>query len=369
MAQPLLFTPVTLREVALRNRIVIPPMCQYSATDGRANDWHLVHLGRFALGGAGLVFVEATAIHPEGRITHGDMGLWSDAHIAPLKRVAAFLKAEGTVPAIQLAHAGRKASCQAPFQGGRPLPSEEDPWPVVAPSAIPFAEGWPLPQVLDGNGLKRVIGAFAEAAERSVRLGLDAIELHAAHGYLLHEFLSPLSNRRTDAYGGNAENRMRLPVEVARAVRAVVPRTIALGARITGSDWADGGLVVEDAIQFARALKAEGVGYVCVSSGGNLSHAKIPLGPGYQVPFAAKVRAATGLATRAVGLIASPEQAEAIVAEGQADFVALARAFLDDPRWVWHAAERLGAQISYPPQYARVSRANWPGAELVRPSK
>ena len=367
-----LFSPLKLGPIELPNRIAVSPMCQYSASDGSASDWHLQHLMQYAISRAGMIVVEATAVERRGRISHGCLGLYSDANEMALARVLAAARraaAPGTAFAIQLAHAGRKASCQAPFQGGGPLPSDEDPWPVLAPSGIPFAEGWSVPQALDGAGLERVVGAFAQAAKRAGRLGFDAIELHAAHGYLLHEFLSPLSNRRTDAYGGSAENRMRLPLEVARAVRAVVPRTIALGARITGSDWADGGLVVEDAIQFASALKAAGVDYVCVSSGGNISHAKIPLGPGYQVAFAAKVRAATGPATRAVGLIAAPEQAEAIVAEGQADFVALARAFLDDPRWVWHAAERLGAQVSYPPQYARVSRANWPGAELVRPMR
>jgi len=367
---PHLFTPLQLGPIEVPNRIAVSPMCQYSASDGSASDWHLQHLMQYAISRAGMIVVEATAVERRGRISHGCLGLYSDANERALARVLEAARREaapGTAFAIQLAHAGRKASCQAPFQGGRPLSGGEDPWPVVAPSTIPFALGWPVPEALDGNGLQRILSAFTAAAERSVRLGFDAIELHAAHGYLLHEFLSPLSNRRTDAYGGTAENRMRFPLEVARAVRAVVPRTIALGARITGSDWADGGLVVEDAIAFATALKAEGVGYVCVSGGGNLSNAKIPLGPGYQVPFAGKVRAATGLATRAVGLIAAPEQAEAIVAGGQADFVALARAFLDDPRWVWHAAERLGAEVSYPPQYARVSRAIWPGAELVRP--
>ena len=277
------------------------------------------------------------------------------------------LRPPGTAFAIQLAHAGRKASCQAPFQGGKPLPRGEDPWPTVAPSAVPFADGWHVPEALDAKGLERIVGAFRQAAVRAVRLGFDAIELHGAHGYLLHEFLSPVSNKRNDNYGGSAENRMRLPLEVMRAVRGVVPRTIALGARITGSDWADGGLTADDAVAFAKALKGIGTDYVCVSSGGNVATAKIPLAPGYQVPFAAKVKAATGIATRAVGLIATPEQAEAIIAEGKADFVALARAFLDDARWVWHAAERLGAEISYPPQYARVSRAIWPGAALVRP--
>ena len=346
-------------------------MCQYSASDGSASDWHLQHLMQLAIGRAGMVVVEATAVERAGRISHGCLGLYSDANEAALARVldpARRIAAPGTAFAIQLAHAGRKASCQAPFQGGKPLPRGEDPWPTVAPSAVPFADGWHVPEALDAKGLERIVGAFRQAAVRAVRLGFDAIELHGAHGYLLHEFLSPVSNRRNDNYGGSAENRMRLPLEVMQAVRGVVPRTIALGARITGSDWADGGLTVDDAVAFAKALKGIGTDYVCVSSGGNVATAKIPLAPGYQVPFAAKVKAATGIATRAVGLIATPEQAEAIIAEGQADFVALARAFLDDARWVWHAAERLGAEISYPPQYARVSRAIWPGAVLVRPS-
>jgi 2,4-dienoyl-CoA reductase-like NADH-dependent reductase (Old Yellow Enzyme family) len=367
-----LFSPLALGPVQLSNRIAVAPMCQYSASDGSASDWHFQHLMQLAIGRAGMVVLEATAVERRGRISHGCLGLYSDANEAALARVldpARRIAGPGTCFAIQLAHAGRKASCQAPFQGGGPLPRGEDPWPTVAPSAVPFADGWHVPEALDAEGLERIVAAFAQAAERAVRLGFDAIELHAAHGYLLHEFLSPFSNKRTDNYGGTAENRMRLPLEVARAVRAVVPRSIALGARITGSDWADGGLAVDDAVAFAAALEAAGADYVCVSSGGNIAAAKIPLAPGYQVPFAAKVKAATGLVTRAVGLIAAPEQAEAIVADGQADFVAMARAFLDDPRWVWHAAERLGAEISYPPQYARVSRAIWPGVALVRPSK
>jgi len=371
-AVPHLFSPLKLGPIELPNRIVVSPMCQYSANDGSASDWHFQHLMQFAISRAGMIALEATAVERQGRISHGCLGLYSDSNERALARVlgaARAIAAPGTAFAIQLAHAGRKASCQAPFQGGRPLRNGEDPWPVVAPSAVAFAEGWPTPEALDGDGLKRVLGAFTQAAERSVRLGFDAIELHAAHGYLLHEFLSPLSNRRTDHFGGNAWNRMRWPLEVVHAVRTVVPRTIALGARITGTDWVDGGLVAEDAVAFASALKDAGLDYVCVSSGGNVAHAKIPLGPGYQVPFAAKVKAATGLATRAVGLIATAEQAEAILAAREADFVALARAFLDDPRWVWHAAERLGTEVSYPPQYARVSRAIWPGAELVRPKR
>ena len=366
-----LFSPLALGPIQLPNRIAVAPMCQYSASDGCASDWHLQHLMQFAIGRAGMIVLEATAVERLGASRHGCLGLYSDANEAALARVldpARRIAAPGTCFAIQLAHAGRKASCQAPFQGGKPLPPGEDPWPTAAPSALPFADGWHVPEALDANGLERVIAAFVQAAKRAVRLGFDAIELHAAHGYLLHEFLSPFSNKRTDSYGGSAESRMRFPLEVARAVRAVVPRSIALGARITGSDWVDGGLTVEDAVAFAAALKAAGVDYACVSSGGNVATAKIPLSPGYQVPFAAKVKAATGIVTRAVGLIAAPEQAEAIVVGGQADCIAMARAFLDDARWVWHAAERLGAEISYPPQYARVSRTTWPGAALVRPS-
>jgi len=366
-----LFSPLPLGPIVLPNRIAVAPMCQYSASDGSASDWHLQHLMQLAIGRAGMVVMEATAVERRGRISHGCLGLYSDANEAALARVldaAQRIAAPGTAFAIQLGHAGRKASCQAPFQGGKPLSRGEDPWPVVAPSAIPFADGWPVPEALDAEGLARVTASFRQAAQRAVRLGFDAIEVHAAHGYLLHEFQSPLSNQRTDAYGGGPEGRMRFPLEVIRAVRDAVPATIALGARITGSDWVDGGLTPEDAVSFANALKGIGADYVCVSSGGNAAAARIPATPGYQVPFAAKVKAGSGLATRAVGLIAVPEQAEAVIAEGHADYVALARAFLDDPRWVWHAAERLGAEIPHPPQYARVSRATWPGAALVRPA-
>ena len=370
MSVPHLFTPLAIGSVTLPNRIAVAPMCQYSACDGSATDWHLQHLMQLAIARAGMVVVEATAVERAGRISHGCLGLYSDANEAALGRAldaARRIAAPGTCFAIQLGHAGRKASCQTPFQGGKPLGRGEDAWQTVAPSAIAFADGWHTPAALDAGGLARIVAAFAQAAERSVRLGFTAIELHVAHGYLLHEFLSPISNTRTDRYGGSAENRMRLPLEVARAVRAVVPRTVALGARITGSDWTDGGITPEDAAAFAKAFKATGADYVCVSSGGNVATARIPLAPGYQVPFATKVKSASGLATRAVGLIVTPEQAEAIVASGQADFVALARAFLDDPRWVWHAAERLGADFSPPPQYARTSRAAWPGAALLRP--
>jgi 2,4-dienoyl-CoA reductase-like NADH-dependent reductase (Old Yellow Enzyme family) len=365
-----LFSPLAIGPIELANRIVVSPMCQYSASDGSASDWHLQHLMQLALSRAGMVVVEATAVERIGRISHGCLGLYSDANEAALARAldaARRVAAPGTRFAIQLAHAGRKASCQRPWEGGRPLSPTEDAWPMVAPSPVAFTPEGPPPQALDAKGMARVSAAFSQAAERAVRLGFDAIELHAAHGYLLHSFLSPLSNLRKDEFGGTREGRMRFPLEVARAVRAIVPRGVALGARITGTDWADGGLGVEDAITFATALKGAGLDYVCVSGGGAVAQVKIPLGPGYQVPFAAKVRAATGLVTRAVGLIVTPEQAEAILAAGEADCIALARALLDDPRWVWHAAERLGATISVPPPYARVSRTAWPGAQLVRP--
>lgn len=365
---PHLFSPLELGPITLPNRIAVAPMCQYSAEDGDATDWHLQHLMQLAMTGAGLVVVEATAVERLGRITPGCLGLYSDANEAALGRVLAAARkvaAGGARFAIQLAHAGRKGSCQRAWEGGKPL--VEGAWQTVAPSANPLVEGAPAPTALDEAGMERVLAAFRRAAERSVRLGFDAIELHNAHGYLLHSFVSPLSNRRTDAYGGSLENRLRFPLAVARAVRAAVPREVVLGARITGTDWAEGGLTADDAVVHAAALKAAGYDYVCISGGGAVLQMKIALGPGYQVPMAAKVRAETGMVTRAVGLIVEPAQAEAIVASGQADCVALARAFLDNPRWVWHAAERLGAEIAYPPQYARVSRAIWPGAAMVRP--
>ena len=365
---PQLFSPLELGPVTLANRIAVAPMCQYSADDGSATDWHLQHLMQLAIAGAGMVVVEATAVERSGRITPGCLGLYSDANEAALARVleAARKVAVGdTRFAIQLAHAGRKASSQRPWEGGRPL--TEGAWQTVAPSAVPFVEGAAAPAALDEGGLERILAAFRQAAERALRLGFDAIELHSAHGYLLHAFISPLSNKRTDAYGGSLENRLRFPLAVARAVRAAVPRGVALGARITGTDWAEGGLTPDDAVTHAAALKAAGYDYVCVSGGGAVPQVKVPLGPGYQVPMAAKVRAGTGIITRAVGLIVEPAQAEAIVTSGQADWVALARAFLDNPRWVWHAADRLGAKAAYPPQYARAARPLWPGAAMARP--
>ena len=351
-----LFSPLDLGPVRLPNRIVVSPMCQYSADDGCMSDWHLQHLMTLAMSGAGLVVVEATAVERIGRITHGDTGLYSDANERAMARSLAAARAvalPGTRFGIQIAHAGRKASARRPWEGGTALADDEDAWQTVAPSPLALDEGWPVPAALDEDGIERVRRAFVDAVRRAVRLGFEAVELHMAHGYLLHSFQSPVSNRREDRWGGDREGRMAFPLLVARSVREAVPETVALGARITGSDWVDGGLGVEDAVACAAALKSVGLDYVCVSSGGVAPRARIPLGPGYQVPFAAKVKAETGLVTRAVGLIADPHQAEAIVARGEADCVALARAMLDNPRWGWHAAAELGGEVTAPPQYWR----------------
>lgn len=363
-----LFTPIQLGGVTLPNRVAISPMCQYSADDGCMNDWHLIHLGSLAASGAGLIMIEATGVTREGRISHGCTGLYDEHNEAAMKRVVDACRRITRSPiGVQLAHSGRKGSAQAPWLGGKALSAAESPWTTVAPSALPFGEGWHVPHELTEVELRALVDAFAAAAERARRIGLEVAELHGAHGYLIHQFLSPLANRRSDRYGGSPENRMRLPLEAARAVREAWPRERALGARITASDWMDGGLAPEDAIAFARELKAIGYDYVCVSSGGLSPLARIKVEPGYQVPFAEKVKKAVPIAVRAVGMIADAEQAERIVASGQADMVALARAFLDDPRWVWHAAERLGGKVEYPPQYARSLPEVWPGAKLARP--
>jgi len=364
--EPHLFAPLALRGRPLLNRIVVSPMCQYSAREGNATDWHMQHLGSLAVSGAALLMIEATAVEPAGRISPADLGLYNDENEAALGRVFAACRDVGqSLIGIQIAHAGRKASTHVPWEGGGPLRPDEGAWQTVAPSAIPFAEGWPMPVALDRNGLARIRDAFADAAKRAARLGLDVLEMHAAHGYLLHEFLSPLSNQRTDEYGGNREGRMRFPLEVAAALRNVWPRDRPLVARITGTDWRAEGLQVEDATAFAHQLKALGFDYVSVSSGGIVPKVRIPVGPGYQVPFAARIRAEAGIKTCAVGLIVEPNLADAIVRNGEADLVALARAFLDDPRWVWHAAEALGASIAVPPQYAAATSKLWPGAALA----
>jgi 2,4-dienoyl-CoA reductase-like NADH-dependent reductase (Old Yellow Enzyme family) len=365
LPHPELFAPIRLGGITLPNRIVVSPMCQYSAKEGRMTDWHLMHLGQFACSGAGLFMVEATGVTPEGRITHGCTGLYDDATEQAMARAVQVYRSITRNPiGIQLAHAGRKASTHPPFAGGKPLGPDEAPWRTVAPSPIPFADGWHVPHELSAADLVLVKDAFVKATARAARMGFDVVELHSSHGYLLHQFLSPLSNQRKDAYG---RDRMSFPLEVARAVRAVWPKERCLGARISANDWWEGGLGPDDAVAYARELKAIGFDYVCVSSGAMVPHAKIPLGPGYQVPFAERVRKATGIAVRAVGLIVTPEQAQDIVATGKADMVALARGFLDDPRWVWHAAERFGVRLDVPAPYARTRPDQWPGAAMARP--
>jgi 2,4-dienoyl-CoA reductase-like NADH-dependent reductase (Old Yellow Enzyme family) len=362
-----LFSPIALGPVELPNRIVIAPMCQYSATDGAATDWHLQHLMSLAMSGAGLVVLEATAVERIGCITHGCLGLYSDADEYALGRVLKAAKSvalPGTKFGIQIAHAGRKASTGLPWQGGSALKPDQDPWQTVSSSAVPFNEGWHTPTALDEDGIARVQQAFVDAALRAVRLGFDVIEIHMAHGYLVHQFTSPLVNQRTDSYGGSRDNRLRFALEIADKVMAAVPATTAVGARITGTDWLPEGQGVEDAIALASALKERGLTYACLTSGGVVPKAPIPTGPGYQVHLAQQVKEGSGLATRAVGMIVEPKHAEDIVASGQADMVAIARAVLDDPRWGWHAAEALGAELELPPQYARAGHAIWPGAKL-----
>jgi len=364
-----LFSPLRLGGQELPNRIAVSPMCQYSADDGSANEWHLHNLMTLGISGAGLVMVEATAVERLGRITHGCLGLYSNNNVVALDRAlkaARRVAPTGTKFGIQLAHAGRKGSQQRPWEGGAALGPDHDPWETVSASALPFGDGWHTPREARTEELDRIREAFVAAADRAVSLGFEVIELHCAHGYLLHEFLSPLSNGRTDDYGGSAKNRMRFPLEVAGAVRDAVPERLVFGARITGTDWHPDGIGLDDAATFASALKATGLDYVCVSSGGLVPGVKIPVEAGYQVPYAAGVRERAGIATRAVGMIVDPHQAEVIVASGKADFVALARGLIDDPRWPWHAAEALGAELSVPPQYLRGHAPNWPGAKLIR---
>lgn len=363
-----LFEPITLGGVSFANRIAVSPMCQYSAENGCANDWHLQHLGSLSLSGAGLLIVEQTAVEPAGRITYGCLGLYSDANEAALARVIALCRHWGSARlGIQLAHAGRKGSAKLPWHGGGPLAEDAGAWKTAAPSAIPLDDNWPAPQALDEAGLAHIRDAHTDAARRANRLGFDLVELLAAHGFLLHSFLSPISNRRPDCYGGSLANRMRFPLEVAAAIRQAWPRTKALGARITGFDWMPGGITTEEAGIFAGKLRELGFDYVCVSSGGISPQARATVEPAYQVPFAAAVRKASGIAVQAVGMIVDPDQAEAIVADGRADCVALARAFLDDPRWAWHAADALGSEIVCPPQYRRARPDVWPGAALAHP--
>jgi 2,4-dienoyl-CoA reductase-like NADH-dependent reductase (Old Yellow Enzyme family) len=367
MTSPL-FSPLALRGLALQNRVIVSPMCQYSAEDGSASDWHMQHLGSLAISGAGLLFTEATAVEAAGRITLGCLGLYSDANEAALARVVAACRRFGNTPlGIQLAHAGRKASAHLPWEGGGALGAAEGAWPTVGASALAFDQGWHVPTALDEGAMSRIIAAFVAAVGRAARLGFDAIELHSAHGYLLHQFLSPIANRRDDRYGGSLENRMRFPLAVFAAARAAWPAAKPMGVRVSATDWIPGGLTLDETVVYARALKGLGCDFIGASSGGAGPHQRVPIGPGYQVPLAARIRAEAGILTYAVGLIAEPHQAEAVVARGEADMIALARAFLDDPRWVWHAAEALGAAAAYPPQYERSRATLWPGARLARP--
>jgi 2,4-dienoyl-CoA reductase-like NADH-dependent reductase (Old Yellow Enzyme family) len=355
-----LFSPIKLAGLPLANRIVVAPMCQYSADDGCANDWHLMHLGMLANSGAALVVVEATHVERSGRITHGCMGLYSDDNEMALVRVIAQVRRLGTAKfGIQIAHAGRKGSAHRPWEGGGALKAGADPWQTMAASPIPYGENWHTPREVTEEDMERVRNAFVSAAQRALRIGFDEIELHMAHGYLAHGFMSPVSNKRTDQYGGAFENRLRFPLSIAKAVRAIVPKDIPLGARITGSDWRPDGLTPDDAVAIAKALKAEGLDFVCISSGGVTADTRTPTTPGYNVPIAARVKKEAGIITRTVGLILKPEQAEEIIAQGQADQVSLARAFLDDPHWGWHAAKALGAEVARPPQYERAGPKLW----------
>ncbi len=351
-----LFSPFRLRSLEFKNRVFVSPMCQYSARDGLATSWHLVHLGSRAIGGASLVLAEATAVSAAGRISPQDLGIWSDAHAEALVPVTRFLREHGAVAGIQLAHAGRKASTDMPWHGGGPVGLAQGGWQPLAPSAVPFTPRSLMPRALDLVEIDRVVDEFVAAAQRSLAAGFEVIELHMAHGYLLHEFLSPLSNRRDDAYGGSLENRMRLPLRVARAVRDTLPAELPLFVRISATDWSEGGWELEQSIELARQLKDAGVDLVDCSSGGLISDASVPAGPGYQAPFAMALRREVGIATGAVGLITEPFQAEQIVATGIADAVLLARELLRDPYWPLHAAHKLGVDVEWPRQYARAKQ-------------
>jgi 2,4-dienoyl-CoA reductase-like NADH-dependent reductase (Old Yellow Enzyme family) len=349
-----LFTPLELRGETLRNRICVSPMCQYSSVDGFANDWHLVHLGQFAAGGAAMVLTEATAVTEDGRISPHDLGIYLDAHVEMLSRIARFISDHGAIPGMQLSHAGRKASTARPWDGGKPLSPEAGGWsPLMAPSAIPFAPGYQTPVAMDDADIAMVMAAFAKAAARAHAAGMRTIELHAAHGYLINQFLSPLSNHRVDNYGGSFENRCRFLFEVIHAVREVWPAEYPLMVRISATDWHDGGWTPDDSVLLATQLRERGVDLIDCSSGGTVGRVSIPVGPGYQVPFAEKVRREAGIKTAAVGMITDPGQAEAIIADGRADMIVMARELLRDPHWPMRAARELGAQVQWPPQYLR----------------
>lgn len=347
-----LFSPLALRGITMRNRIAVSPMCQYSCDDGVATDWHLVHLGSRAIGGAGLVMVEATAVLPEGRISAGDMGLWSDKHIAPLARIAQFVQQHGAVPGIQIGHAGRKASCLAPWQGGKQVaPQQAGGWTTQAPSALPFLPTDSIPHALAAQEIASIQQAFVAAAQRAVKAGFRVVELHAAHGYLLHQFLSPLSNKRDDAWGGSLQNRLQLTLDIAAAVRKVLPEDVSLWTRISATDWVDGGWELEQSVELCRGLRERGVDLIDTSTGGLVPDAKIPVAPHFQVPFAAAIRDRCGIKTGAVGMITDAQEANQVLVDGKADIVLLAKAMLRDPYWPIHAAEALGVDAAWPDQY------------------
>jgi 2,4-dienoyl-CoA reductase-like NADH-dependent reductase (Old Yellow Enzyme family) len=348
-----LFEPFEIRSLRFRNRIFVSPMCQYSSDDGMPGDWHLVHLGSRAVGGAGLVMVEASAVTPEGRISPNDSGIWSDRHAEAFKRITAFVKSQGAAVGIQIAHAGRKASTDAPWRGGKPLAPEEGGWQPVAPSPLPFAAGYAKPHELSAPEIDEVVRRFADAARRAYLAGFDAVEIHMAHGYLLHEFLSPLSNQRNDGYGGDLAGRLRLPLHVAAAVRETFPAHLPVFVRISTTDWVENGWDLEQSIAFAGELQRAGIDLIDCSSGGSVPAATVPIAPGYQTPFAAAIRKRAGIKTGAVGLITQPQQAEQIIAGGDADVVFLGRELLRDPYWPLHAAKVLGVDVPYPVQYER----------------
>lgn len=348
-----LFEPLTIRSITVKNRIAVSPMCQYSAVDGFANDWHFVHLGSRAVGGAGLIIMEASAVSPEGRITPGDLGIWKDEHIPFLRRINTFLASQGAVPGIQLAHAGRKASHQAPWKGAQPLGFEEGAWQTIAPSAVAFKNTDPLPQEMNNDAITKLIHDFKTAAARTLLAGFKVLEIHAAHGYLINSFLSPLSNQRTDEYGGSFENRIRLLIEIVQAVRNEWPQDYPLFVRISATDWADGGWTIDDSIALVKLLKNIDVDLIDCSSGGNVAGIKIPTGPMYQTAFAESIKKETGILTGAVGLITTVEEAESIICNGRADIVLLARQFLRDPYFPLHAAKENGVDLDWPDQYLR----------------
>ena len=350
-----LFDPLAIREAKFANRVFVSPMCQYSSDDGYANDWHFVHLGSRAVGGAGLVLTEATAVLPEGRISPQDLGIWADEHIEMLTRIVRFIHEQGSVAGMQLAHAGRKASTHRPWEAPGAISESEGGWKVIAPSAVRFADNYPMPYALTTDGIQKVIAAFAAAARRACQAGFRALEIHAAHGYLIHEFLSPLSNRREDDYGGSFENRTRLCREIVAAVRSSWPKELPLFLRISATDWIEGGWDVDESVKLARQLKPIGVDLIDCSSGGNVPHANIPIGPGYQTAFANRIRREAEIMTGAVGMITSPVQAEHIIRTGQADAVIIAREFLRDPYWPLRAARELDQPIAWPVQYLRAA--------------